>query len=406
MSGLNNEFQNVYQKFMIKENNFPAMGDLSRPGAEFMSIFNSLPNNKVLFDQYGMPGVYVFIPKFCWDPVNGFDSTSVHPAFIWDGGEHDGFWIAKYQNVIADKNTGIVYDTKSGFSDGADYVPLSLPFQDPAVYVDLGEAIDLCDRKNSATMRSNKNIFHLRTNAESAAIALWCKQMWKDGLLAHYCRGNNDYCRDVDNKGVTGAPLNPTLTLGSDGGSYGSPYYGRWRTGSGGPMTAHNLQPDGIFDLNGNIYEWVAGLQSPDANNGKDAFIIPNNEAAIAMPAQLKDIASSPSAPWEKIGEWAGLDDEYFSRENDNNFLPEGDYTTEDAEKLVLIASDDVPADFGNDYFYKPDVGENNAPRRGGSWGNGSGAGLFNLDLTYELSYASNRLGFRSAYVGDLESVT
>jgi len=457
MAGLNDQWTNVYQKLLIKENGFPILGDLGKPGAEFMSIFNSLPNNKVLFDQHGIPGVYVFIPKFNWDPTNGFASAVVHPAFIWDGVEHAGFWVSKYQNVGVNVSTGAIKATQTAHWAVAGYAAAALPYQDPAVYIDFNDAIDLCEEKNSATMRTNKNIFHVMTNAEWAAVALWCKQMWKDSILAHYCRGNNDYCRDIDVKGITGLPLNETLTIGSSGGSYGSPYYGRWRTGSGGVLSSHNLDPSGIFDLNGNIWEWIIGLQSPDAVNGKDAYIIPNNEAAIAAIAQLKDIAIAPGAPWAKIGEWASLVDEDFSKENITNFIGysatsgtltigirymisnyvAGDDFTNvgassnatgvvftatgttptvwtngstlikyDVERLALAANADITADYGNDYFYKPDVGENNVPLRGGSWYDGVEAGLFNLYLSSVPSLVISEIGFRSAFVGDLSSVT
>ena len=408
MAGLNDQWQNVYQKLLIKELGWPIAGDLSRPGAEFMSIFNSLPNNKVLFDQHGFPSVHVFIPKFNWDPTNGFNSSTVHPAFIWNGVEHAGFWVSKYQVCAIVTATGAIKATQTAdwSASVAGHVAASLPYQDPAVYLNYNAAIDICEAKNSAAMRAAGNIFHLMTNAEWAAIAIWCKQMYMDGIFASYCRGNNDYCRDINEKGITGLPLNETLTIGSSGGSYGSPYYGRWRTGSGGARTAHNFDPSGIFDLNGNIWERITGLQSPDAGTGKQAWIIPNNEAAIATPAQLKDIATAPGAPWTQIGEWNSLTDEDFSKENAANFTPAGAYSDDDAETLALIAHSDVTGDYGNDYFWKPDVGENNVPRRGGAWYDGVRSGLFTLNLNSVVSYADSAVGFRSAYVGDLSAVT
>jgi hypothetical protein len=403
MALLDGKIKELYQKILIKEKGFPLMADGSFPGLNF---FNSLPKTKVLYDQFGIPSVYYCYSKFNWDPTNGFNSSQAHPAFIWDGVEHSEVWISNFPNVVIDKTTGEIVDTSAGYSDNSNYVAASLPYQDPATYINFNNAVDLCDRKNSAAMRAAGNCFHLTTNAEWAAIAIWRYQMIKDGLFSGYPYGNTNYGRDVNAKGVTGSPLNPTLTLGSNGGTYGAPFYGRWRNGSGGPLTAHNSEVDGIYDLIGNIWEWVSGLQSPSANNGKDAYIIPNNEAAIATPAQLKDIATAPGAPWEKIGEWNSLNDEYFSKENRTNFLTAGTYSLDDAEKLSLIANSDVPEDFGNDYFYKPDVGEENVPLRGGAWSGGSNAGLFSLNLGSEAPYAYIGLGFRSAYVGDINAVT
>ena len=374
---------------------------------ENLLAYNNLPNNRILYDQYGIPGVYVFIPKFNWDPINGFASTVVHPAFIWNGVEHAGFWYSKFKNVAIDKTTGQIITAHTTGWNKSNAVGASLPFEDPAVFLNFNEAIDICEAKNSAQMRTDKNLFHAVTNAEAAAIAIWTRQMIVGTILAHFPRGNNNYGQDIDAKGITGAVLNELLTIGSGAGDYGAPYYGRWRTGSGGPLTAHNLDISGIFDMNGLIWEWIIGLQSPDAGTGKQAWIIPNNEAAIATPAQLKNIATAPGAPWVQIGEWGSLTDEVFRNENATAFTPAGAYSDADAEKLALIAADGAGAgDYGNDYFYKPDVGENNVPLRAGGWSSGLNAGLFALDLTSVVTHSVYAIGFRSAFVGNLSSVT
>jgi roadblock/LC7 domain-containing protein len=421
--------------------------------------YGGFPNNKILYDQYGFPSVYVYIPKFNWDPINGFASTTVHPAFIWDGVEHGGFWVGKYQECARVISTGAIKATQTSdwSASVAGHVAASLPYQDPAVFLNYNAAIDLVEAKNSAAMRAAGNIFHVMTNAEWSAVAIWCKQMYKDAIFSSYCRGNNNYSRDVDNKGITGLPLNETLTIGSSGGTYGAPYYGRWRTGSGGAMTAHNFDPSGIFDMNGNVWEWIVGLQSPNANNGKDVYIIPNNEAAIATVAQLKNIAASPAAPWLKLGELASLNDEPFSKENITNFIgysqtsgslvigiryiittyvAEDDFTNVgaasnatgvvftatgttptvwtygstislyDVERLAICAHSDVTTDYGSDFFYKPDEGKNNVPLRGGGWTSITNAGLFYLSLINVVTDANNSFGLRSAFVGDISAVT
>ena len=56
------------------------------------------PNNDILFDDGGRPSVMVFIPKFRMNQVITNGSDRVHPAFIVNGKERDGFYISKYQN--------------------------------------------------------------------------------------------------------------------------------------------------------------------------------------------------------------------------------------------------------------------------------------------------------------------
>jgi len=108
-----------------------------------------------------------------------------------------------------------------------------------------------------------------------------------------------------------------------------------------------------------------------------------------------------------QIGEWGSLTDEVFRNENATAFTPAGAYSDADAEKLALIAADGAGAgDYGNDYFYKPDVGENNVPLRAGGWSSGLNAGLFALDLTSVVTHSVYAIGFRSAFVGNLSSVT
>ena len=56
------------------------------------------PNNEILRDEEGRPSFMVFIPKFRMNQVITNGSDRVHPAFIVNGREREGFYISKYQN--------------------------------------------------------------------------------------------------------------------------------------------------------------------------------------------------------------------------------------------------------------------------------------------------------------------
>ena len=120
--------------------------------------------NTVLFDDLGNPSIMVRIPKFNISDVITGGSNSVHPAFIVNGVEYDEIYISKYQNVVVNDRA------------------YSLPMQDPKAYITFDQAKTACEKKGKG--------WHLMTNAEWAAIALWCK---KNG---YFPRGNNNYGKD------------------------------------------------------------------------------------------------------------------------------------------------------------------------------------------------------------------
>ena len=91
-----------------------------------------------------------------------------------DGQQIPGFYYSKYQNVVhAANNT-------EGSSVTAAY---SLPGEDPAHDINFDTSRARCEAKGHG--------WHLSTNAEWAAIALWCK---KNGFMPY---GNNNYGKDT-----------------------------------------------------------------------------------------------------------------------------------------------------------------------------------------------------------------
>lgn len=332
-----------------------------------LSVEASMPNNTVLFDDKGMPSIMVKIPKFKISDVIVGGSETTHPAFIVDGVEKDFIYISKYQNTVIDDRA------------------YSLPMQDPKTYTTFDQAKQYSENKGKG--------WHLMTNAEWSAIALWCL---KNGFMP---RGNNNYGSDHSaayEKGVQ--------TTTSDGKT------NRVATGSGPVTWAHNGDSSGIYDLNGNVAEWVGGFRL----NAGEIQIIPDNNAATTGTNQT---ASSPL--------WKGVT-------KTGNLVAPGSSGTlkyDTAAKLVETITgtpgqtsvvfqnmskdasiETVPeilkalglfpagAELGGDSFYIDNRDERLACR-GGNWSYTSNAGVFYLYGYSPRSGSNAHVGFRAAFV-------
>ena len=205
------------------------------------------PNNDILVDDIGMPSVMVRIPKQTYAQLGLGESTATHPAWIVDGEEKDAIYISKFQNVVM---------------NGRAY---SLPGQDPGGTVSYDDAITACAAKGAG--------WHIMTRAEWAAIALWCKKNGTQPL------GNNDYGKDISENNYYAISAQHS---GTDICLAGT-----------GPLTwSHDRTPSGIWDLNGNIYEFNAGIRLVFG----ELQVLINNNAANREHSQAAE-----SAEWKAI---------------------------------------------------------------------------------------------------------
>ena len=154
--------------------------------------------------------------------ADGTDKMFLFPNWLGSTWIGDGFWIGRHVASRADATDS---------SAGSSTTPTSRKGVIPWCEVDYNAAVVAVTGKGSG--------WHLVRNREWANIALWC---------AHhdiYPTGNS--VSGSDGMGVAHAP-DPTVS-------------GRALTSTGPATSSHNLRPDGIFDLVGNVWEWIDGLQ-------------------------------------------------------------------------------------------------------------------------------------------------
>lgn len=233
-------------------------------------------------------------------------------------------------------------------------------------------------------------------------------------------RGNNNYGKDANESTYDAIPAPGVQDSGKTA---------RVLTGTGPLPWSHNGQMDGIWDMNGNVWEWLLGLR---LYKGELHIIADNNAAdnsvsTAASSAAWKAIRASDGALITPDGNGttsgsiklnvvsgkAVWDTTITDQKDEGRGCSFKDITAGsavgDAAKLVLMALALMPdaaltgtgidTTYGGDYFWFNNGAEERLPYRGGGWSSGGNAGLFGLSLSYPRSYSTWNIGGRSAFV-------
>ena len=340
--------------------------------------------NTVLFDDLGMPSIMVVIPKlYSSDIIDGANKT-VHPAFVVDNVEKDCIYISKYINIIA---------------NGRAY---SLPFRDPTCSITHDQAVAACRQKGMG--------WSLTPFALWSAIALWSK---KNATMPH---GNNNWGADIDYPHEKAVATTCESTSASS--HPGEPC--RTATGSGPASWYHDHTMAGIADLNGNVWEWNAGMRLkngeiqiiPYANCMRancDLSATGTEWKAILADGSLTDGGAANTLKYDYVNGRATISKSITNRVGDENngsgsgcefvniTAASGITCPQIIKELALAPADN--SGYEGDYFYLNNTANERIPLRGGGWYLGRRAGVFSCALDYARSGAGSSFGFRSAFV-------
>ena len=327
--------------------------------------------NTVLFDDLGMPSVMVPFPKLKMSDLIAGGSENIHPAFSVDGVEKSVIYVSKYQNIVLNER---------GYS---------LPMRDPRASLNFDQAVAYCRNKGKGWSLTPYSLW--------SAIALWCR---KNGTMP---RGNNNYGADHAYGHEKGVPT-----------YYESGKIARCATGSGPNTWNHNWMPDGIADLNGNVWEWCAGMRlmngeiqiipyancmAADASMGASSTLW----KAIAADGTLVEPGTAGTLKYNYVSGHIQLTSGDITPEDTwrgdtyQNMTLDSALTVPEIAKALLIYPDEPGGDYGGDGHYMNNSGER-LPICGGYWNSTSNAGVFYVRLSDPRSGSDTRLGFRSAY--------
>lgn len=310
--------------------------------------------NVVVFDDRGIPSIMVRIER---------PKAAVTPEiFIIGGKEVDAIYISKYPNTVI---------------DGRAY---SLPMVDPTTEISFDEALAACTTKGEG--------WHLMTATEWEYLLNESREL---GTMPH---GNTNWGSDYYHK--------------EEQGKREGCGYGRTLTGSGPATWNHDNSVYGVSDLNGNTWEWLAGVR---ILNGVLEYI-PNNDAALTGCDLSRD-----SGKWQQLKTDRGTirvnvecgEITITDKAAGEDYTPDYDgvsweglevdlqWIPQELRYLGILPENGVKEEKDTYVYFDATEGEY-LPVRGSSFSNLSHSGPSALNLANVRSISSAHVGFRSAY--------
>lgn len=327
--------------------------------------------NKVIFDDTGMPSIMVSVPKMSYKDIITGGTDETLPFFIVDGNEKNTIWVSKFQNIVENDRA------------------YSLAMKLPRNYITFDAALAACRKKG--------NGWHLNQTGIFAVLNLLSQKL---GTVPH---GNNNYGKDYYHSYEHGVqPGESARTL----------------TGSGEPTWYHNWDTSGIADLNGNVWEWVAGLRLVDGEiqiipYGNSMKLDCNMTAASTLWKAILpngNLVEPGTAGTLKIDRTSASDATLRINTVVTARTTDANDTSAVFKNIAAVSGVSIPkllvalglfpdsgATYGGDRFWARNNGER-LPLRGSSFGHGVHSGPSALSLNGPRSYSDNNIGFRSAF--------
>ncbi len=338
--------------------------------------------NTMILDDQGNENIMVVIPRFNCEDINaavlaatGVDmqlGVGTHPAFRTNGVDRGEILVGKY---LASSGAGGGCSVIGGVQ--------------PRTSVNYDTA---------KSMSANKGAnWHMMSIHEWAAIAFWSLA---NGTVP---RGNTNYGRAHDARHET--------ALRADNGMPGNVSgTGRTDTGSGPVTWAHDHSAYGVQDLAGNVWEWLDQMRLEDGRIittlDNDPNIVEENwhrhtayfDSSSSSQSGTGDVGSSilNSTITNRNGPVGNdaYDNPYVYDALFSTIAKDPSYAPNEALRRLLIESAGDTGLTGG--LWVRNYGDR-FPLRGGSWSDGSIAGLGALNLNDARSYASAGIGFRPA---------
>jgi len=321
----------------------------------------------VLYTANNNPSYVHILPSFRCDDIapGGELGSGLHPAFVVNGVGKSEIFVGAYQASMI----------------GAEAV--SLPGVAPRAAINF-------DNAKAACMAAGPG-WHMITNWEWAAIALWCMA---NGFEP---RGNTQYGRHHVNRIETGRKVN--------GGIPGDTSTSRPNlTGSGPATWAHDGTTAGIHDLVGNVWEWQDGMRLQDGQ------VCMPNDNNILMPESewpahdlwFSGSSETASSTLKLVTDEADVirNGEISSDVNSgfNDSQTWGNLAITGEAPLLMRQALIAPSALKpTGRVYARTYGAR-FPLRGGVWYYGANAGVAALDFSISRVGASSHYGFRVAF--------